>query len=363
VSLSATQYGLFSIYFLVFAFASSLVLSIVAEPWVRISNTDRAPWESYCTALCLVAASTIIPTAFLGMATGSLLSGIALSIAVALATFRIGARYFATVTNSFRFVGPADLASIVAMVGCFFLARPFVSSDLDAVSVAWCASTLAAACLSKPIRLALRGRGWYRKHRSSIRPLLTDSLLLDAGVIGVPLVISPILGIAAFGVYRSVSSAALPVRLILTPVRPFMERRPLPFFLSIKVLAAIAAAGALIGVSVYAVLLLIDLQDWFQSSVLSQLAHFALPVGLFVMFNFVGNFYYLVSRTHSYGSTLLLYRFVSLAGAIVLPIAGVLLFGLSGAIWAFALNTIVLALFVVGLLRREQRVRRGSTNN
>jgi hypothetical protein len=360
ISLSAGHYGLFSIYFLIFAFASSLVLSVIAEPWVRVQRTVRSPWETYCTMLCIVAASTLIPTAFLGLATGSLLCALMLSISVALATFRVGARYFATVNNTFRYVGPADVASTAAMIGGFFLARACGISDLEAVSIAWCLSNVAATCFSRPIRGTLTSgpRRWYNSHKLSIRPLLMDSFLLDVGVIGVPLMISPILGIASFGVYRSVSSAALPVRLVLSPLRPFLERRPLQFFLSGRVFAAVTSTGVLIGSSILAGLLLVDAKGWFSEGVVGELAHFALPVGLFVMFNCTGNFYYLVSRTHSHGSRLLLFRFVSLGSAIVLPITGVLMYGLEGAVWAFAIDTIVLCFFIIELLRRERNTQR-----
>lgn len=355
IVLSPANYGLFALYFLVFAFMSSLALSTVCEAWVRVDVADRASWPEYCTALCLIAGVSLIPSSLLGAATGSTVAAVASAAAVLFATLRVGARYFATVTNAYKYVGPADIASILAMAGTFTLARNDFS-DLEAVSLAWGASAIVAMCFSKPIRITVqRGpRWWYQKHKASIRPLLTDSVLLDIGAVGVPLAISPILGIASFGVYRSVSSAALPVRLILTPLRPLMERRRLPFFLSARVILAVTTSGFAIGVSVLVVLLVIDVQSLFSDGVLGQLAHFALPVGLFVMFNFVGNFYYLVSRTHSSGSTLMLYRFVTLTGAITLPLVGVLVGGLSGAIWGFVSNSIVLSFFIVELLRRER---------
>jgi hypothetical protein len=72
---------------------------------------------------------------------------------------------------------------------------------------------------------------------------------------------------------------------------------------------------------------------------LTALAVYALPAGLFVAANFLTLFYYMLARAHLSGRALLVGRVFQTVFAIAFPLAGVLIAGLGGAIWFYAVGT------------------------
>ena len=63
-ALSSSNYGLFSLFYLGYAWASSLTYSLVCEAWARHGRTSRRydDWTRYCgalLALCAVAGATV----------------------------------------------------------------------------------------------------------------------------------------------------------------------------------------------------------------------------------------------------------------------------------------------------------------
>ncbi|GAA3323909.1 hypothetical protein GCM10017711_13600 [Paeniglutamicibacter sulfureus] len=77
--------------------------------------------------------------------------------------------------------------------------------------------------------------------------------------------------------------------------------------------------------------------------VISSLATFIIPVGIFVGGNFVGHFFYIRSRISSNGKLLFVGRIIQTTLMTIGPILGVLFGGLSGAIWSLGLVTIISA--------------------
>ncbi|GHD41724.1 hypothetical protein D9V29_01745 [Mycetocola manganoxydans] len=356
VTLSPADYGQFSLFYLVFALASSVIYSVVSEAWARNSRLGRplAPWRRYCTSLTLVALLTLpVSAAFFVFGIPILLTA-AFAGSVAISSFRVGARYYSSANARHRFVGGGDLAGAIAMILGFALFQAFLPA-LDSVALAWLVSSFCAVLLGERPRFewSFGLRKWVSAHRASIRSLLADSVMLDAGSIGVPLLLAPLLGVANFGVYRSISSAALPVRLALNPLRPLLARMPLEFFAAARIFWAVLTGAIALGLATYLGLWLITAQGWFSTSVLSDLAAYALPTSIFVGTNLIGMFYYLVSRTHLPGRRLLQYRATQLLGAIVLPIAGYLVGGLTGAIWGFTLISVLLGSVIVSFVMKE----------
>ena len=88
---------------------------------------------------------------------------------------------------------------------------------------------------------------------------------------------------------------------------------------------------------------------------LSEIVTFALPAAVFVTANFLGHYFYIVARSHVNGRRLLTGRIVQTVLAIVVPIGGVLVGGLTGAIWGYAGCTAVSALVWMALVLRPSR--------
>jgi len=81
--------------------------------------------------------------------------------------------------------------------------------------------------------------------------------------------------------------------------------------------------------------------------VLSQLAPFAVPVGLFVAATTASMYVYIVARLSPYATGMLTARIGQTVFATALPLVGNMLGGLSGAIWGLTISTV--AAFVIWL--------------
>lgn len=349
------DYGRFAIAYIVLGLAYSLTYSTVSEAWTRTGASE--PWPRYCTALGGVVLLGFLFSAAATLVVGSPLQAALAGGAVAMSTYRSGARYYSVAAGHSSRVGPADLLGATTMVGVFLVVSQTEAARLDAVLVAWFLSAAASALASESPRFdfAFGILGWIRAHGRAIRVLLADSSLMDLGVTGVPLLLAPLMGVANFGVYRAVSSAAIPVRLVLSPIRPLIGLRPIRFYARRRVVAGAAGAGLLVGAAIVLILLLIKRFDWFPSGILSELAVQAAPVGLFVASSFMGTLYYLVARSHMTGRSLLIYRGLALVGAVAMPISGFFVGGLSGAIWGFTIDSVAGCFLIVGLICFEAR--------
>lgn len=364
LSLTPSDYGAFSLYYLAFAIASSVTYSAVAEAWIRSGRDGREllPWVQYCTTLLAVAGLALILVAVAGVLAGAPALGISFGLAICLTTYRLGARYYSVAVSHFRYVGPADLIGAIVMVIGFWALQE-VTAALTALSLAWVGSSLVSVLLSERPRIDLHfgPRHWVRAHRASIGILFLDSALSDIGTIGVPLLLAPLLGPAKFGVYRAVSSAALPVRLMLDPIRPILGGLSVGVFARARtVLVALLGATA-IGAAAFLTLAALESAPLLASSVLNALSEYALPVGIFVGGNFLGMLYYLVGRAHFSAKRLLLYRIVETVGAVIFPVVGYVWSDLTGAIWGYVLVSIVNATFAVGLVGSEDRATKNYT--
>jgi hypothetical protein len=228
--------------------------------------------------------------------------------------------------------------------------------ELWMMTAVWAASALAAAVLSKRPSL-LKPKSlteWRRRHAMEIRPLLRDSLLMDAGSIGTPYLLAPVLGLANFGVYRAISNVAAPVRLVLNPIRPQLASAPIETQRSSRRVTVVTAASLLFGGAAYLGLLLVGVLPVELGS-LSAIVDFALPASVFVAANFLGHYFYIVARSHANDRRLLTGRIVQTLLAIVVPVVGVLVGGLTGAIWGYAGCTAVSAVVWTALVLRPSR--------
>lgn len=356
-TLGAQAFGVFSVQYLSYAFAASVMLSFVNESWTRteIAGGERSPWRvysatsfqlSFCAGLVTLVPSLVLlgphPSAVLG------------AVAVAAGVYRSSVRYYRVRVGLPVLLG--DLAGLIFTLGAWLGLSALVVSNYDAVVSSWTAGMFASAVIQtgrphfRPMNTI---QIWWNQHKASIRPLLRDSLLMDFGAIGTPILMAPILGLSSFGVYRAVSNVAAPVRLLLTPLRPVLMSVPIGRQRSFSTVLAVAGASASFGLLVFLVLFLIPGLD-LGGSVISELSEFALPVGLYVASNTVGTYYMVVARGHVGGAELLLARIVHTVLAFVMPIGGALLAGLPGAIWGYTLCTFSWSLVWVFVSLRDR---------
>lgn len=359
VTLAPADFGSFSIAYLLFALGSSLSLSLVSEAWLRADLRDgvTAGWREYSSASLYLALAAGIVTLGVSLLVEPLRAVAVLgAVAVGASVYRTAARYYAVRMRESRGIFAGDLAGLVVAVVVWVALFSAGFRELWMMTLVWAAGAAASAVLSKrPTLLPPRTlRTWYRAHSTQIRPLLRDSLLMDAGSIGTPYLLAPVLGLTNFGIYRAISNVAAPVRLVLNPLRPALGAAPVERQRSVRRVALVVGASILFGAGAYVGLLIIGLIDINLGS-LTAIVAFALPSAVFVTANFLGHFFYIVARSHLSGRRLLLGRIVQTGLAILVPIGGVLLAGLPGAIWGYAGCTAVSSLVWMFLVLRPSR--------
>lgn len=360
VLLAPAEYGLFSIVYLVFAFGLSLQYSLVSEAWARARRSTEGTdddWPSYSGAILSLALLVAVAALGVGLAVEPLRPTAAILFgAVLLGVYRSASRYHAAAERRLRSVIVSDVAASVLFVATV-AALVVPAGPLTALALGWLAAGVAG---SVALRLPALRRGhgplaWLRTHGREIRPLLLDSLLMDAGAIGTPLILAGPLGAAKFGVYRAISNVALPVRLLVDPIRPQLGRAPTALLLGARATALIFGAAAVLAVLCFAAL------EWVVPAIpvtlgtLSSLAQYALPSAIFVVGSLVGTVYYIVCRTRVGYRSILFGRVSQTVLVIAMPLAGAVVGGLTGAIWGFVVSACTSGLIWCALAFRARR--------
>ena len=344
-TLSAADFGRFSLVYLLYALGSSILLSVVCEAAVRRHRRDghKASLVDYLGAAGWVGLMLGLVTVVVGRGVfGDVRLATVAGVAVSCAVYRIGARFREVESGAWNRAILADSSGVVVLVVAVALLRVADAEveALDSLLYAWAVGAIAATgmgLLRPPVGPGVLV-GWVREFRYDIAPLLRESLVMDLSSIGAPFAISPILGAASFGIYRAVSNVAAPVRLILNPVRPRIAAMPLRSLTTWRLSVLVVGGGTVLGVVVATTLWLVGDQS-IDLGVLRDLAPYSVPTGLFVALNFVGHFYYLLARTHARPEQLWRGRLVQSGGAIVLPVLGAWLGGLSVGIWSYVVAT------------------------
>lgn len=334
VTLAPAAYGAFAAAYLVFGLFCSIALSLVCEPWSRARATRGGDWSSFGALAVTLSALSLVPAVVVATFVGDVIAAGAIAAAVALSTYRFCGRFHFAAIGADRWVLPADAVNLVATVTAWLVLQTAVS-PLQAVTLAWAIGSLASALLMPLPGAPSIGtvRTWLRGRRDEIRPLLVDSTLLDLGTVALPLCLAPALGASDFGLYRALSSLAVPVRLVLLPLRPMFGARPLHRHASGRNLLAVTVAALALGGAAAGAFALIVGTGLFPGSTLSDAAtHYGPLISLYIALTFVGTYFYFVSRVHADGRTLLLLRVVQLASAVVLQVAGFMIAGLDGAL-------------------------------
>lgn len=367
VTLDPQNYGAFSLIYLAFAFGVSISYSTVSEVWVKIRNDDScvddcrrggSDWHEYSRALLGLTGIICFLACALALVISDLSPSAALAgLAVSFALFRAGARYFEVRSGDFKRALRADLlmfsgTAVSVAVLILFKLPPTAWSIFGC----WAIGGMAAVCVSNAPGFSVRSGfwNWVGRHRRVATPLLGESLLMDLGALGTPLLLFPLFNLGTFGVYRAVSSAAAPVRIVLNPLRPVLAGTQAVSLVSRFATVRIAYASAGVGSLVSCVLYLVGYNGW-RIGVLSELSAYWSLVGVYVMANMFGHYWYLVARLHCGAKVLYSMRLLQTALAVAGPLTGALIFELPGAIWGLSVATLVSACgWMIGVRRSTE---------
>lgn len=349
--LPVQEFGAFAVLYLVFAFGWSVCLSVVCDTFLRAAG-DRIAWAEFSSIL--VGFSSLVAGAALGVSLfiyPDILSALLASGAIALAVYRLGARFFRSLTYGAASVLWAEVCNLLCFLAALFGAMTIGAINLTSHSLAWLIAGIASIVISPPLLSNPFGAllRWCRLRWTTIRMLLSDSLLMECGAIVGPLLLLPGLSTQGFGIYRGVSSVASPVQLVLEPIRPLLAHMPAARRSGLKLLIGVLASGLVMAVACFIALLSLDRFDLVQGT-LEALTAFAVPCSIFVFSNFLGHFYYLLNRAHSPAGRIRAGRFVQTILVVGCPLLGAALFGLPGAIWGFVGATLVSSTTWVSLM-------------
>lgn len=336
LSLDSSLFGQFSVAYLAYALATSMVLSLLCDAWVVVDPIRReGGWRVYVRVLasmCLLfgALGGVVTGLFLGPALGSLAA-----LCVLVSTYRVGLRYLLVHSRNWRLAIVSDLLALVVTCLVFFIGSVVGANPLWVVMIAWGCGALAGSLINGVPRVSFSvAFSWVGQNRRTIAPLVADSLIMDIASIGTPYVLLSQLGISGFGLYRAVSNLGAPLRLLLTPLRPLilgLPSRALSLRLTVLISGVALGSGAAISV-----VLLSLMNSGLVLGVLSELGPFWVPAGVYGCATLLLSFYSLVCRALKMPRILLFGRVVHTALGFVGPIIGFALDGVQGAIWAFS---------------------------
>lgn len=342
----AEDAGKFAVVYLIFALGWSLTLSMISDAWVRVRGILPAEvndWAKYSPASLQLALAAGLVGFGVGLVVyGAPVISAAAAIGIAANVNRLGGRYYRVVSHGPGAVIASDLTTTVVFLGVM-VSGALLKADLGlTLASAWAISNVAGSGFYRPAvwRRDNHLPAWIRARRDTVGLLLKDSILMDAGANLAPLAMMPIMGAGGFGIYRAVSSVATPVQLLLDPLRPNLSQLPASVVVGRKTLGTVAGAATVMASGAYAVLEIAIHQWGLFPGVLTDLARFAIPCAVFVAANLVGHFYYICARARLGHKSILLGRVFQTILSAAFPLAGLLAFGLAGAIWGFTLAAV-----------------------
>ncbi|WP_244277366.1 hypothetical protein [Geodermatophilus obscurus] len=358
--LEVHDYSVFSLVYLVFAQGWSIALSGVCDTWARLrtAGMTAGSWANYTGALAAISGTSAVVTLLVGLLMfHSVVEASAMAVGVGASLYRQAARYYQAGVRGPHAVLLSDGIAVVGFLGALVVLHVADQAMLTALLLAWALSGLASAAFYLPG--AFRDGGptaWYRRNRTTVRSLLGESLLMDAGAVATPMLVAPTLGLHNFGIYRSVSSLSVPIQLLIDPIRPNLSQLPLRRAVSTQAVATAVTLSASVGAAAHAALTYLVPIALPFSPVLTELRHFALPCGVFVTFQVMTYILNILARIHVSHRRLIIGRATHTVFAILLPVVGALLAGLPGAVWCFvatSASTVVIWLLLLILSARR----------
>lgn len=353
--LGAADFGRFVLLYLPLTIGNAAVLAMVCEPWARDRKMTNAGPTDFLTLTLFISLLTGAFTILVGALLGSILPGLLVAVAVAAHVYRVGSRYYAVVEGQRRFITLPDAATVTALIVMLTAWLSTSEPNLVGTCAVWAAASIAGLIFAQwPRRLSSRSEiaRWFQSRWATMKPLVWDSALTEAGTVTSPVIQAPIMGFSDFGVFRSVASATAPVRMVLNPMRPNLARIPLGTLTSSRSVGAFTAGVVGTGVLAFAGLRGIGEFGLFAGSAISDLSGLALPVAIFISLFAATIVLYFVMRIHASGRAIVWYRIIQLAMLLLLPTGAYLLWGLAAAVWARGLSSLISLLMATWVLRR-----------
>ena len=358
LTLGARDFGAFSLVYLLYAWGLSVQLSVCSEPFTRGLVRARARAggaDRYRSVSTSLAAATALVCGVTGaLVWGGAVLGALGAVAAFASVVRAGDRYRRVVERGLAGPVAGDAVFLVAFASTAVLSSGSLSG-IEGVLVAWAVAAVTTSAVASRPRLPRRGEltSWRREHGTHIRPLLKESLVLDASSVGGAYLLVPLLSVTGFGIYRAVSNVATPVRLVTEALRP-LASRPLGPRATQVFLVGLTAAGVLTGVAAWGALVAVDHYGW-DLGVVVELRDHAVGTAVFVGASLVGAMTYYRARVWASPRQLWRGRLAQSGTALAMPLVGAWAGGLDGAIAGTAAATVIGALVWV-VLRPQGRV-------
>lgn len=359
--LPVRPFAVFSLVYLSFALGASVQLSFTVEAEVRAiaQGAESARRKNILAVATWIGLLAGIVTAIVALIATKDPGFALISFAAASAgVFRSGARFIEIARRDWRSSTRSEIIGLTALI-LSLIAFKLSGQSFNAMTmtIAWAAANLSASFSGYRPTFTLFSTliQWWRIRGKQASELLRDSAILDFSSIGVPYLLTPVLGLVNFGIYRAISNVGAPVRMIINPLRPVLaKKRPrsanIRKYLTLAMLSAIC-----LGLGAWVCIYWIDSASM-SLGVIAELGPYAIAAALFVGTSFIGHFAYVWCRSFSKASHLLTGRFIHSLSAIILPLVGALAWGLSGAIWSYIISVVIGAIaWVIILLRTADR--------
>ncbi|WP_043501235.1 hypothetical protein [Georgenia sp. SUBG003] len=342
-TLEATDYGHFSALYLTYVLGLSVVFSTVCDAWIVTARTGGplARWADYgnslgwvallCgAAVALVAELTTLDPAVTAVA----------GVGSALMVYYDGARFYQAHRDRWGRVLAGDVLVVAGFLVGWAAGALTGQHGLVSLLIAWAGAAAGGALgvvrplLGHPARV----KRWMAEHHHAIKTLIADATMMNIGSIGTPYLLLLPMSLHQFGLYRAVSNVSAPARLVLSPLRPVIAGMTRSRLHSVPLVGAVLAGAAFFGTASALALVWIELVP-LPLGVISEIGPYAVPAGLYVAGNVIGEFFYMVVRFHTGRAALWSGRLVETVLAVLGPVLGWILGGLSGAIWGYAVGT------------------------
>lgn len=338
--LASGEFGFFSLVYLLYSLAFSVLLSVLCDAWVLTEGTGgyrgARVYISVLTTSSLLAAVLGGVGAYLTLA--SVLYSLLAAICVGMAVYRVGARYYMATVSSWRKVLISDSLQLAGIVGIYFWASYFMP-PLSALFVSWLSGSFLACMVGPSPKFSLRSSyAWFASNGRTIKSLLTDSLAMNLAAIGTPFALLPFLGLEGFGLYRAIANLSAPFRLVLAPVRPLIMRSPARA-LSLRAAVSMGLSVLVLSASTIGFFELVRSYQW-DLGVLAELSQFAVPAALYIAGALPVSLYSVVVRAHNVPRLLIICRLCHTAIGLLFPLTGFFIGGVVGAIWGFSAGSL-----------------------
>ena len=348
--LSPGEYATFSLIFIALGLTFSAQLSLVIDPWLREGAPAKSPpvGPLLLVALVLSVVGSLLPLALGYVDVG----GAALTAAGVLACqLRNGTRLIQVAGNHWPRATGSDLLLLVG-----FGIALVVMWGSASWTIIWVPLGLGSLLAVAPWARALSPRGqhtlaWFGARRRTIAGLWAESSALDLGVALPPIALAHFMVPAQFAVVRAATSALLPVRLVLNPLRSWIALQDPSVAAGRRFVLGSASGGALIGGAIWLCLHLVTAWSIAPDSVLPTLAPYAPLVAVMAALQFMGNCVYILARAHVRPRLLLRARLVDTITQVVAVLGGFAVGGLDGAIVGYVVLSATSYLIWLGVTR------------